>query len=337
MSVHELALAVQSARGTAATVAKYNLPLLGGSVRPRRVTNLLEETGSTRLRKISYVSEVGAEGNPSYAVRPSVLPLLLYGALGSKADSGAADPYTHAIHEATEQPWLTAWRKLLLSDGVTTVYEKFVDCKITQVVLTSEKGQPLKADLTIAGLSPTYLAAATYASEVAVAQSSEDPIMHYDGAGAFLVEAAAVASIERFVLTINGNGSFQQGDSLEGYDIAEGMYDIGLETSNLIEDAALYNRFHYGSDTPSDGDGATADVATLTGGVDVKWTQVAAAPGPERSLRIQLPQLDIADIQGYDPNANNDPLKDTKTYRVMQPDAGNAITATVLNGEATTA
>lgn len=332
MSIHELAFAKQTAKGTPAAAAAFRIPLVGGTVKPRREVADLEETGTSRVRGQVYVVTAGAEGNPEYAVRPAAIGLLLYGVLGAKAVTGAADPYTHTFTDAAEQPWFTFWRQL-----ENLKYEKFIDCKITQMVLTSEAGRPLRAALTVMGRDPRHLASATYATEVAVAEESGAPIMHYDGAGALEIEGTPIASIERIVTTINNQGSYQQGDSVLPYDVAEGILDIRQEVASLIEDVAEYNRFHYGSATPADGATASREVVELGAGVtDFLWTQVAAAPGPERSLRIQgSPRMQIMDVTGYEPNTNNDPIKKTSVYRSLRPSSGAALTATLKNGQAT--
>jgi len=109
-----------------------------------------------------------------------------------------------------------------------------------------------------------------------------------------------------------------------------------FEVVTLIEDVAEYNRFHYGSATPSDGALATKDVVELaTTYLDFLWTRVAAAPGPERSLRIQSGnRVQITAVEGYEPNTNNDPIKKTSSYRSLRPTSGTGIVATLKNGQA---
>jgi hypothetical protein len=331
MSIHELAFAKQSARGTPATAAAFRIPLVGGTVMPRKQVELLEETGTSRLRGQAFTVQTGVEGSPEYAIRPAAIGLLLYAVLGAKSVSGAGDPFTHTFNEAAEQPWLTFWRQL-----ENLKYEKFVDCRVTQLVLTSEAGRPLRAGLTVVGLDPRHLASGTYATEVAVTEETGAPIMHYDGSGALKIETVAVASIESIVTTINNNNTFAQGDSLRGYDVPEGMLDIMFAVRTLIEDAAEYNRFFYGSATPADGTQAVKDVLELgAGSLDFLWTQVAAAPGPERSLRVQGGnRMQVVTMEGYTPNTNNDPVKKTATYRSLKPSSGQALTATLKNGTA---
>lgn len=332
-SIYDLAIAPQTAKGTAATEAMFRMRVAGGTPMPARVVNDVEETSPDRLRAQSFVASVGVEGAPDVFARLPSLGLLWYLAMGGKAVSGAADPYSHVFTLLNAQPWFTAWR--MVGD---LLYERFVDCKLAQLVQTSEHGAPVRAAFTIMGLRPEYIDAATFATEAeAVPIDDGDVLMHYDGAGKFLVEGTAVSSIERIVTTVNNNTQQQQGDSVEGYDVSEGMRNITIETTQAIEDAAMYNRFHYGSATPTVGDGPTREVVELSGanGIDFEWEQVAASPGPERSLRIQAPRLQVASIGGYEPGSGNDPLKRTSSYVVKSPASGSGLTTTVLNGVAT--
>jgi hypothetical protein len=332
MSIHELAFAKQSAKGTPATAAAFRIPLTSGTVKPRRQIETLEETGTSRIRTQTGVLQVGVEGTFEFAARPAALGLLLYGVLGAKAVSGAGDPFTHTFTDAAEQPWFTLWRQL-----ENLKYEKFVDCKFSQLALTSDNSQlGLRAAMTVMGLDPRHMAAATYATEVAAAEESGAPFMHYDGEGALSIEGTDIASIERILYTINNNNTFQQGDSVRGYDIAEGVLDITAEVRALIEDAAEYNRFHYGSATPADGAQASKDVIELASTfLDFLWTRVAAAPGPERSLRVASGnRVQIMSVEGYEPNTGSDPIKKTSTYRMLRPSSGAATTATLKNATA---
>lgn len=331
-AIFDLAIAKQAAKGTAAAAATHRLRVAGsGTPAANRVVNDLVETSPDREYVRSFVSSVGVEGSPETNVRLPSLGLLLYLALGAKSVTGVGDPYTHEFTPANLLPWFTCWR--MVGD---LLYERFVDCKIASLSLTSEKGQPVKASFTISGLRAESIDAATFATEAEVATIDDGaPLMHYDGAGKFLVDGAAVSSIERIALQVNNNGSMQQGDSLEGYDVSEGMRQTTLETVQVIDDVATYNTFHYGSAAPTVGARATRDVLELAAGIDFEWEQVAAAPGPERSLRIQSDRVEIASIGGYEPGTGNEPLKRTTGYRLRQPLAGGAsITATVINGTA---
>lgn len=391
-NIADLALAIQAAKGTAATAAQYRTFLLGGGISPDRVVNDLEETSGTRLRSQSYPSMVSVAGVPEIAVRPEIIGAILFGALGdvtstptsvALTSSSQANPtlittgaphllatgdvvtiaghtgstpaidgqhvvtvvsgttftipvnvtvagtggtvttsVSHEFVPANQLAWFTAWR--MLGD---TVFERFVDCKMVQAVITSEAGQPLKAGVTVEGIRPQ---SQTTHTQSAILVSDSDPFMHYDGAGAFLVEGVAVSEIDRIVLTINNNGSKLQGDSLYPFTVSEGMLNITLEIGHVITDAELYNRFHYGAATPANNADATTEILELVGGIDFTWEQ----PSGE-SLQVVAERVQLKTLGGFDPNTGGDPLKTTQTYQVYQPsDGGPGLVATLVNDEA---
>ena len=214
--------------------------LTGGGLAPVKETADIEETTAGRLRITSYVKQVRADGSPSCVVRPDFIGLLLYGAMGAKAVSGAG-PYVHVFTLASVLPYLTAWRRLgpAASGGL---YEKFADCKVGQLVIASQAGGLLIATPTILGLGPSWLTAA----EDTVAVEVANAFLHADGEGALKVEGAAVASIESSEWSI-GNGAVAiQGDAVSPYIIAEGMLDITVKTTQLVTDFALWNQYIYG-------------------------------------------------------------------------------------------
>lgn len=324
-NIADVAISLQSAQGAPAPVPTNRMYLSGGGVGPNRTVIDIEETTAQRIRNRSAVSKVEVAGVPEIAARADDLGLILLGALGSESVVGVADPWAHTIVNAGSLPYLTLWRML-----GNLVHEEFDDCKIAQLVLTSESGQPLKAAFTVAGLTTKYRTSAAYAAAVtAVAIVDEPPFMHYDGSGLFVVDGDPVSCIERIVATINNNAVNQPGDSLEGCSVTEGMLDITFELTHTITDADRYNLFHYASASPADDAAVNPDTYEPAAGLDMKWLR----PGsPERSVRLVAPRVQLTTLGGYEPNTNGDPLKDTQTYKVYQPAVGNGVTATVKNG-----
>lgn len=321
----DIAFAIQAAKGTPATASSQRLYLMGGGVAAEKEAADIEETGSGRLRNSSFVRVIRAGGSPSFVVRPASIPLLLYGVMGAKAVTGAADPYLHTITLAQTQPWLTVWR--MLGGGL---FERFTDCKISSLTLRSAAGGLLVAEVSILGLSPAYKTAA----EATASPETTNAFIHADGTGALLYEGAAVAAIESFSLAINSNASLQQGDAVTGNDVSEGMHDITLETVQTITNFAIYNRFVYGSASPADNATPSRDPLELAGapaGIDFKWTR----PGsPARSLEILAPRVQVTAVSGIEANVNGDPIKSTTTHKVYAPASGSGLTAKVQNAVA---
>lgn len=329
-NIADVALSLQTAKGAGSATSQHRIYLSGGGIGPERDHADLEETSGSRLRSEGYIRQARTGGTPQAFVRPDFIGLLLYGAMGAKAVTGAADPFTHTFTLAQTQPWLTLWRML---GGIK--YEKFIDSKISSLILRSAAGGPLSVEFGVVGLSPQHQTAA----EVTAAVEKSPTFMHSDGKGQFLVEGGAIASIESIVVNISAGVSLQQGDSVSANDATEGQFDISIETVQTISDFALWNRLHYGSATPANNAPATPNPVELAGsGIDFKWAKRQAdgttLVTPERSLQVQATKLQIRSISGLDPNTSGDPLKQTVTYRVYEPAAGSGLTAILKNSKA---
>jgi len=325
----DIAFAIQTAKGAAASVSKYRTFVMGGRQPGQVRTHApLDQTSGTRMMTDMYAAEAHVEGSPQLYVMSKSIGALLTLVLGTRVTTGASDPWLHTITPGSSLLYATFWRWL-----ADLIYEVSVDCKVTKIVLHGESGKPLTITATIQGLSSAYKT--SHETTVTVEQSQY--FMHYDGAAALKVEGAAVSTIRSFDLTIDNNGQIIPGDSFTPNDIAETVLNITLATTQLVADAAMWKRLHYGSATPSDTAAPTQTPLELAGtpaGFDFKWTRVAASPGPERSLEILLPRVQPQPFD-LEPQTQPNPLIQTITYQVLQPADGSAgITALVKNGVA---
>lgn len=328
-NIANIAWAIQSAKGTPATASVHRLYLAGGDqVRPERVKGDFEETTGGRMLSDAYISQVSVAGAPECFVMPDSIGSLLYAALGARAVTGLADPYVHTFTAAASLPYLTFWR--MLANGL---FERFADVKVTNLKLSGESGRPLRVTVTVMGLNHSFLAAAEATATIEVTNR----FMHYDASGALLVEGAAVASISSFTIEIDNGGALQSGDSLTPNDVSESRLGISVTTDQLVTDYALWNRLHHGSASPSNLAAPTPSVLELAGspaGLQWTWTRVAASPGPERSLRIAIPRVQV-DPFSLQPTTAADPLRQQVTYRAYQPSGGTSpLTATLRNSRA---
>jgi hypothetical protein len=252
-----------------------------------------------------------------------MLGLLLYGAMGAKSVSGAG-PYIHEFTLATSQPYLTFWRNL---GGL--IFEQFPDAKINSLTLTSQEGGPLMVQFSVLGQRAVFLTADALTSPAA---ETTHPFLHYDTAGALLVENANVSSISSITLTMNFGAAIQPGNLVTGVAVSEGMVDITLQTSQLVHNRSLWNRLHYGSATPSNLAPQTTTPIELGGspaGIDFLWTRGT------NSLQIEASRLQIMDITELAPGTGNDPLRMGVQYKVYKPASGSGLTATLTNSTAT--
>lgn len=322
-NIANLRFAIQSAQGTPEATSDYGLYLAGGTqVGAMRTDEPFEETTGARMKADRYASEVHAEGAPEFYVVPNAIGALLYGALGAKSVTGAGDPYTHVFTPATSRPWFTFWRNL-----GDLIYEESSDCKIDQLVISGESGKPLRVTANVHGLRPRHQTAA----ETTATIETTNRFLFYDGDGALDLEGSAVASIRAFTLTISNNGELIPGDSLIPIDISEGELTVSLQITKLLLAASLRNRLYYGGASPSNDAEAVATVLELGGtpSVDFTFTRVAAS----RSLQIELPRLALQPFE-LQPGTGNSPLTESLTFEALQPSGDDAITATLLNGQA---
>jgi hypothetical protein len=335
-NVADIVFGIQSSKGTAVVPTALNsfrCLVNGGWLAPTRDEAVLEETGTTRLRSQAFLKMVRAGGSPAFWARPAMLGALLYGAMGGKATTGSADPYTHTFTLGSTQPWMTFWSSL--GAGSAIKFEQFVDCKLSSLKIESSAGNPIKVSIEVVGIAPTF---ETPYPPTALVAETVVPFQHADGKGTLLYEGAAASSIDTFTVTIGTGVTAAQGDGYTPDSVNEGMLDITVETGQIISDFALWNRLHWGSATPTDG--ATPSTAPLElggspAGLDFLFTRVGATPGPERSLDVKLPRLRVASIAGIEANTSGEPLRRNVTYNVLQPSGGvSGMTAILKNAQA---
>lgn len=324
----DVAFAIQTAKGSPVAASTYRTYITGGRQPGQmRTQENFAETNELRMVNDAYVAEVHADGNPTMYVMPKMIAALLTAVLGGRNSTGAADPYTHTLTPASTLPYVTFWRWL-----ADLIYERSADCKVVSLNIHGESGKPLTVTPKILGLTPIYKTSRETTVAVEVAQR----FMHYDGAGALQVEGVAASTISSFDLDIDNNGQAVPGDSLAPNAIAETELSVRLRTTQLVTDAALWKRLHYASATPADTAVANPAVLELAGspaGIDFKWTRVAASPGPERSIEIQIPRV-LALPFDLNPETGPNPMKQEVVYQGYQPAAGASITAIVKNSVA---
>lgn len=330
-NIADLSIALQAAKGTASPAGQFRTYLTGGGFGPTRDINDVEETSSSRLRSTAFVGQVGAEGEPQIAVRPNVIGLLLYAAMGAKAVTGAADPWTHTFTLANTQPYLTAWRML---GGA--LFERFTDVKVTSLNFESASGGILQASAGLLGILPQSKSTA----ETTVQPETTEPFLHTDAKGQFVFEGAALARVNNMQVNIGTGVEAAYGDAITADAAEEGMVEATLVVEQVIADFAAWNRFHYGTATPADNAQPSPVVIELGApGISVKYskrTSTGAVAAPERSLEFTATRVQIAGIEGQEPNTDGSPLSRTVTYRIYQPSAGGSgLTAILKNGTAT--
>jgi hypothetical protein len=327
-NIGEFGVSIQATKGTPSATALQTFYLTGGGLASDpEITDYAETTGKT-VRSGAYIARVRGAGTPQFYARPAMLGPFLFGAFGAKSASAGPDPFLHTFTIASALPYLTLWKSL---GGI--LFERFHDCKLASLTLRSVEGAPLIAEANVLALHATSQAADDVAG---VTVDVSVPFVHHDASAALKVETVAVAHASSVIVTIATGATIIAGDSLEGYSIEEGIRVITVEMQQLVTDAQLWNRLHYGSANPADNAAPTRSVVTLGGapaGIDLKWLQPGG--GAERSLQATATNVTVKSIAGVEHNVNGDPLKATVTYQAYDVAAGSAMTAILKNGVAT--
>lgn len=318
-SVAEIALAIQTAKGSAAAASTFRFPVMAGLPEDVRPTNTANEQRSTRMGGEPWSMTPYAAGGSTIAMRPRAIGALLYGVLGAKAVSGASDPWTHTLTLGSALPYLTVWRSF--AGGLN---ERFVDARLSKLAIESRAGEVVKATFELLSGSPRYRTAQETTATLETTQHFE----HVHGAAALLLENVAYRSIDEWSLSIDSGLAIEE--TLAGPQAKlNGPAQILVTARVRPADAALWRRAVYGSASPANDAAAVSTPLELAGSpAGVRFT-LTAATGPERSLRIDVPRV-VLEPMPMQPDAQGGAVRNTlqmRAYPTTTP-----ITATLKNG-----
>lgn len=319
----ELAFAIQTAKGSIAASSTRRIYLSGGTLPTAQ--KLVQGDGSnsvTRIDRDPVVPSVPVSGTPEAIIRPGMIGALLYAVLGSKAVSGASDPWTHTFTLGTATPYLTFWRYYA---GIFN--ERIADARISRLTISGRSGDALRVSFEVA----SGVSASRTTQETTVAVETADFLLMEHGHGALKIEGVAVTSITNFTLTIDP--AIELVETLAGpVPFLSGRGAVRVTVDQALIDATLWNRMMYASSAPAN---LTAPVLTpleLAGapaGIEFMFTEQAA---PERSLKLAIPRVAVAAIDGLQPATTYGQARMQGTFEAFAPAGGvSPITATLKN------
>lgn len=227
--------AVQSAKGTAATTPSRKLRLTEDSLDPGRQLIQLPETDSSS--QAPGFSVVGAEPGGTFGtwLRPNDCDQLLYGVQGATSGSG-----TFSLTPVVATKYLTLWDVV---PGSSTT--KYIDCRITDALISGQSGQGITAQWTAHALT-----ALTNQTEPTLpAAFSTDVAMTYPQV---TVTRGGVAKgdADAFSIGIHRGGQYFHGDQgLTAADYVNGLYGVDGSFTLAFQNAQEYAAFNTGSTT----------------------------------------------------------------------------------------
>lgn len=307
----------QTVKGTLATVAlpgvgagAFKTALAGGGIGPNRTIGQLAETDASRDQGVSYVQSESIGGSPEFYVRDDNLGFWLQTVLGSDAVTGTTN-FVHTLTPSNALPYVSIWR-----DVSDTLFEAFVDNKVSSLVVSAQAGQPLTATATTVGASSTRL---TVDPSISPAIPLSNGFAYNFNGATVTLGGAQVHNVSGFTLTIDNNVSAQQTDNVYAYDVTEGQRQVSLDFDMIFENLNEYNSFHYGSTS-----GTALSNNIYTTSMDLQFDN-----GANNQVKFHLPSIAYSEFP-VDVNPNGDPIT-VAVKSVAQRSGSPIVTATVKN------
>ena len=315
----------QTAKESPATTASaYDVvPFSGGSIGPVRSVENLSETDSSRDQGVAYVQNFSVEGTPEIYVRDSNIHHVLEAVLGTISTATAGSDYTHTLTPAQTLQYYTFYREI-----GDTLYERFEDCKVSEVTVSAEAGQPLTASLNIMGRNAVRLTAqpASLATPASGAvYNFNEATVTFDSSYANIIAgtATATAKVASFEVTISNNVSMQQTDDAKPHDVVEGLREVSLGYTLIFDSLTDYNNFNYGSGS------GTAQSSTLsTSAARFAFSKTAA-----NAVQFDFPSIAFQEFP-VEPDPGGDPIT-VDVRAVAQRNSDGVIKCDVKNQVAT--
>lgn len=251
-------------------------------------------------------------GTYSFFARPDLAGAFLAYGLGKDTKTGTEPPITHTITHNNIIPWLTIERGLM-------AIERFINCKINRLVVSSASKQFVAMELEFFGIKPEIQA------EAATPTYEANKKFRFN-MGTYKLDGDTIANIVSYSIEILRN--LAGDDYTNGFlrdDIQEMGFDINVEFGLKFLNSTFYKKVLYGG-------GADA-VAELDDGqfeVDHQYGTDADL----KQLKITLPSLKHLSIAGHlnpEPSILYLPCR----AQAIKPAAGEIITAVVKNEFAT--
>lgn len=304
-----LAIGRQTAKGTAQTTPKFKLRLTGGIVVPDPQVIDLPETDSSiqRSRAVKVGQLVG--GAIEGFVRSDEFSFLAYGALGANSTTGAG-PYTHTATGSNASPYFT----LYPAYDSTALVDRYVDCRITDLIFRGGSGQALSYSATFLGLTATH----GETDPASPAPSTVEPLVYPHVT--VTLGGSTTDIVTAFELTSAKVTNAIQGDTgMSASDVVHGRWGVTGFLDVLFETDAAWRKWLTGSSS-----GTAASQTLFTEALTITATRSASDEVSAVMTLVELRRI------GLQPNPAGEPL----TFRYefsAQPQATIANTLSIVS------
>jgi hypothetical protein len=328
---HKVALAKQSAEGTAATTAEYQIPIYGGLLLPVEERTDYEVAQGDAYRPGQFKSKAWGEGTIEFATFPQSIGRLLTGHFGLDTVSGAGDPRTHTITFNNAPHWNTLWVARPLTAS-THEWDRFIDCLFRSVEIQYVSGQLLRARVDLLSKKARVKVSAPTITTTEVLDSAAQrytwasPTLKLDLDATPAV--TTITNIASFTLHFGfDGGTYEQTTELNPDYRDLGLWVVSMSAEILVQNWNEYYVAFFGSEAPS----ADTDQSGIVvrGAADLTLN-IGPPTDANRLLQFQLPAMEFS-ITAPEPDISGKGLRATLTGRLQKPPSGEPVTAVLKN------
>lgn len=327
----KVAIAKQTAEGTAATTPDFIIPCYGGNVMPVEDRQRHEVADGQAFRPGGFKARGSVEGSPQLACFPDSIGRLLQGHLASDTVSGAADPFSHTIVRADTPPWHTVWIQRPKGDG-TVQWDKAIDVTIKTIELAYAAGVPLRCTT---GLMGKKMQANVAAPSGGTENKLDNSQSYYTAIGAVLnldLDATPATTRNRHLQSWTlhlgyDDATLEQTDEFTPSHRDLGLWTVGFSADMLLQNYEAYNATFFGAKAPSAGTEQSQTI--IRGSLDLT-IGVAPTVNANREIKLTIPAVEFA-LTPPDIDTSGKGLRATLTAELQAPASGAPFTALLKN------
>ena len=270
VSIGLLGVALQTAKGTAATAPTFTHGLTGGGlVKPERTIESKPVACGLRANSSNsaYVSEVNMGVDFESLAYADVLPLYAFAQCGNIVSSAAEESgyFKHVITLGSALPYLTFWGQV--GDTADATVQKAIGCKMDTLSLSFEGNAPIDIGVSAAGID---------ASLFGEWSDDQEPSC-FDGyfiptSGEFLIDTAtntpAAATVTKGDFEVSNNlTAHRAAGNVIADELSEGKLTTAVNMTVIPDDFALIRKLLTGK-----ADGTTVTSRIVYGSAKWKFT-----------------------------------------------------------------
>lgn len=288
-----LAVGRQSAKGTPQTTPAFKLRTTGGAVVPAPIIIDLPETDSSIQRSKSAKVGQSIGGAHEGFIRSDEIGFLAYLHLGASSPTGAG-PYTHTATAATQLPYATIYPAY----DSTALVDRYVDCRLTELVIRGSGQQALTYSAGWTGLNSTY-----GETDPVLSPSSVDPLTYPDVT--VTLNSVTTDIVESFEITSTRNAEAIYGDTgMDASEVGLGRWSVTGQLTILFESDAKHRAWLSNSAA-----GTTTSPVIYTEDLSVLCERSAS----DDSVEISMTAVELREV-GMEPDPGGNSLRFTYSF-----------------------